>query len=132
MKKIFRYLDPFVVIFIGTLLLIGLISISAIAQECRSPSDIHNEIVAFYFEQNRETKQVYHFEGEQAQNYLAFYNALPPITNLVGDEVVVYMTLPSPVVTVVIFLDGCFVAGGASEFETYQGLWIEFYEKLNV
>ena len=117
---------------LGLFIIIALYIPQVSAQECRSPSTIHNEIISFYAEQNRETKQVYHFEGEQAQNYLAFYNALPPITNLVGDEVVVYMTLPSPVVTVVIFLDGCFVAGGASEFETYQGLWIEFYEKLNV
>ena len=118
---------------LGLLVIIGfLYSPLLSAQECKTVANIHNEIVAFYSEQNRETRQMYHFEGEDAQNYLAFYNALPPVTNLIGDEVVVYMVLPSPSVTIAIFSNGCFVAGGSNPFNIYQRLWLEFYEKINV
>ena len=123
---------PFKYILISTIVLtfIFLFSSLAFTQECRSPSDIHSEIISFYAEQNRETKQIYHFERDEAQAYLAFYNALPPVTNLVGDEVLIYMTLPSPVVTEAVFLNGCFVAGGAVLFENYQRLWMEFYVEI--
>ena len=122
MKKFFLY-------FISILFLVGLVHAYAVAQECKSPAVIHNEITAFYSERNRETKQIHSFDGERAQEYLVFYNALPPVTTLEADEVVLYMTMPSPLVTEVFFLDGCFVSGSSIPFSLYRTIWSEFYEE---
>ena len=50
---------------------------------------------------------VHDLRGRDAAAWLAAYNAVPPVTSLAGDQVVLLDGLDAPTMLVMVFADGC-------------------------
>jgi hypothetical protein len=81
---------------------------SASAQECQSPANVVEIVRSVH----PDAEQIAHFMGVQVIPFVAYYNAMPPMTTYEADEVMLFVKLDITIALLVLLENGCSIASG--------------------
>src|SRR3990167_2551072 len=76
------------------------------AKECQSPANV----VAIVRSVHPDAEQIAHFMGVQVIPFVAYYNAMPPVTTYEADEVMLFVKPDITIALLVLLENGCSVA----------------------
>ena len=90
------------------LLILAAFLSTAQAQDCQSPVNVVEIVRSVH----PDAEQIAHFMGVQVIPFVAYYNAMPPVTAYEADEVMLFVKPDITIALLVLLEDGCSVASG--------------------
>ena len=78
------------------------------AQNCNSPADVVEIVRSVH----PDAEQIAHFMGVQTIPFVAYYNAMPPVTTYKADEVMLFVKPDITIALLVLLNNGCSIASG--------------------
>jgi len=88
--------------------LVSLLAFPAVAQECRE----EGEMVPLFQQENPQAQHVLTLRGQEALDFVANLNEMPPVSDVKGDVVIMWGHPQAPMFYVLLFNGGCLTEHG--------------------